>query len=169
MMKVSVVLKHSFFDYQRQYDVRIKVARLFNTYGPQMHPNDGRVVSNFIIQALKEEPVTIYGDGTQTRSFCFVDDLVEGILRLMDRTEDSFGGPVNLGNPHEMTIRELAEKVIALTNSNSVLKFKLLPHDDPKQRMPDISLAREKLNWSPVTTLEDGLKKTIEYFKKKKE
>lgn len=158
-----------FFDYQRQYDVRIKVARLFNTYGPYMHPHDGRVVSNFIIQALKEEPVTIYGDGTQTRSFCFVDDLVEGMIRLMDRTEDDFAGPVNLGNPHEMTIRELAKHIISLTGSRSVLQFKSLPHDDPRQRMPDISLAREKLNWTPTTSLEEGLRNTIEYFKSKKE
>lgn len=157
-----------FFDYQRQYDVKIKVARLFNTYGPKMHPNDGRVVSNFIVQALRGEPVTIYGDGTQTRSFCYVDDLVEGMVSLMDKTENSFCGPVNLGNPHELTIRELAEKVIKLTNSSSTIKIKPLPKDDPRQRMPDITLAREKLNWAPATPLEIGLERTIEYFAKRK-
>ena len=157
-----------FFDYQRQYDVKIKVARLFNTYGPKMHPNDGRVVSNFIVQALRGEPVTIYGDGTQTRSFCYVDDLVEGMIRLMDKTEKSFCGPVNLGNPYELTIRELAEKVIKLTNSSSIIKIKPLPKDDPRQRMPDITLAREKLDWSPVTPLDTGLERTIEYFAKRK-
>lgn len=157
-----------FFDYQRQYDVKIKVARLFNTYGPKMHPNDGRVVSNFIVQALRGEPVTIYGDGTQTRSFCYVDDLVEGMVRLMDKTENSFCGPVNLGNPHELTIAELAEKIIELTNSTSIIKRKPLPKDDPRQRMPDITLAEEKLDWAPATPLETGLQRTIEYFAKRK-
>jgi UDP-glucuronate decarboxylase len=153
-----------FFDYHRQHGVRIKVARIFNTYGPRMHPNDGRVVSNFIMQALRGEPITIYGDGAQTRSFAFVDDLVEGILRLMV-TDDSVTGPVNLGNPNEITVRELAETIIALTQSRSPLVFKPLPEDDPRQRQPDISLAREKLGWSPTVELRDGLERTINYFK----
>jgi UDP-glucuronate decarboxylase len=152
-----------FFDYRRQHDLCIKVARIFNTYGPRMHPNDGRVVSNFIVQALKGESITIYGDGTQSRSFCYVDELVDGLDRLMN-TPDDFTGPVNLGNPGEFTIRELAEKVIAMTNSNSKLVFEPLPHDDPTQRQPDISLAREKLGWEPVIKLEQGLEKTIPYF-----
>ena len=152
-----------FFDYFRQHALDIKVARIFNTYGPRMHPNDGRVVSNFIVQALKGESITIYGEGQQTRSFCYVDDLVEGILRLMD-TEAGFPGPVNLGNPNEFTIRQLAEQVIALTNSSSKLVFHPLPVDDPMQRQPDISLAREKLGWEPTVQLETGLKKTIAYF-----
>jgi UDP-glucuronate decarboxylase len=153
-----------FFDYWRQHRLRIKVARIFNTYGPRMHPNDGRVVSNFIVQALANEPITIYGDGSQTRSFCYVDDLVEGILRLMD-TPDDFTGPVNLGNPAEMTIRELAEKVIALTGSRSKIDQRPLPQDDPIQRQPDIALARAKLGgWTPRVGLEDGLRKTIAYF-----
>ncbi len=153
-----------FFDYHRQHGVRIKVARIFNTYGPRMHPNDGRVVSNFIMQALRGEPITIYGDGAQTRSFAFVDDLVEGILRLMS-TDDGVTGPINLGNPNEITVRELAETVIAMTASRSPLVFKPLPEDDPRQRQPDISLAREKLGWSPTVDLRDGLKRTIDYFK----
>ena len=153
-----------FFDYRRQHDLRIKVARIFNTYGPHMHPHDGRVVSNFIVQALKEEPITIYGDGKQTRSFCYVDDLIEGFIRLMN-TADDFTGPVNLGNPGEFTIRELAEKVIALTGSKSKLVFKPLPSDDPLQRCPDIKLAHEKLGWQPTVKLEDGLAKTIQYFR----
>ena len=153
-----------FFDYRRQHDLRIKVARIFNTYGPHMHPHDGRVVSNFIVQALKEEPITIYGDGKQTRSFCYVDDLIEGFIRLMN-TADDFTGPVNLGNPGELTIRELAEKVIALTGSKSKLVFKPLPSDDPLQRCPDIKLAHEKLGWQPKVKLEDGLAKTIHYFR----
>jgi UDP-glucuronate decarboxylase len=152
-----------FFDYFRQHNLDIKVARIFNTYGPRMHPNDGRVVSNFIVQALKGEPITIYGEGQQTRSFCYVDDLIEGFLRLMD-TEAGFTGPVNLGNPGEFTIRQLAEKVIALTNSASQLEFKPLPSDDPLQRQPDISLAREKLGWQPNVQLEQGLGRTIAYF-----
>jgi UDP-glucuronate decarboxylase len=153
-----------FFDYHRQHGVRIKVARIFNTYGPRMHPNDGRVVSNFIMQALRGEPITVYGDGTQTRSFAFVDDLVEGILRLM-ATDDGVTGPINLGNPNEVTVRQLAETVIAMTQSRSPLVFKPLPADDPRQRQPDISLAREKLGWAPTVGLRDGLERTIAYFK----
>jgi len=152
-----------FFDYHRQHSLRIKVARIFNTYGPCMHPNDGRVVSNFIVQALKNRPITVYGEGAQTRSFCYVDDLIEGIIRLM-KTADDVTGPVNLGNPVEFTIRQLAETVIALTGSASKLEFKPLPDDDPKQRRPDISLAREKLDWEPQIQLEAGLRKTIAYF-----
>ena len=152
-----------FFDYYRQHQLRIKVARIFNTYGPNMHPNDGRVVSNFIMQALRNEPITIYGDGSQSRSFCYVDDLIEAFIRLMD-TPDDFTGPVNTGNPNEFTIKELAEKVIELTGSNSELIYKPLPSDDPTQRQPDITLAREKLGWEPRVQLEEGLKKTIPYF-----
>lgn len=154
-----------FFDYHRQHNLRIKVARIFNTYGPRMHPNDGRVVSNFIMQALQNQPITIYGDGAQTRSFCYVDDLVEAFIRFMD-TPDNITGPINTGNPGEFTIRELAEKVISLTGSSSVLTFRPLPSDDPVQRRPDISKAREILGWEPRIELEDGLKKTIAYFEK---
>ena len=152
-----------FFDYHRQYDLQIKVARIFNTYGPRMHPNDGRVVSNFIMQALQGEDITIYGDGSQTRSFCYADDLIEGFVRLMD-TPDGVTGPINIGNPGEFTIKELAKKVIALTNSNSKLIRLPLPSDDPKQRQPDITLAKETLGWEPKIHLEEGLKKTIAYF-----
>jgi UDP-glucuronate decarboxylase len=152
-----------FFDYYRQHNLDIKVARIFNTYGPQMHPNDGRVVSNFIMQALQNKSITVYGDGMQTRSFCYVDDLIEGFIKLMD-TPSGFTGPVNLGNPNEFTILELAEKVIAMTNSSSQIELKPLPHDDPKQRQPDISLAREKLDWDINIQLEQGLEKTIPYF-----
>ena len=152
-----------FFDYHRQHKLRIKVARIFNTYGPRMHPNDGRVVSNFIVQALKGEAITIYGNGEQTRSFCFVDDLIRGLNLLMD-TGDDFTGPVNIGNPGEFTIRQLAEKVIALTNSSSRIEFRPLPGDDPLQRQPDLTLARAKLGWEPVTQLDEGLQKTIAYF-----
>ena len=152
-----------FFDYRRQHGLNIKVARIFNTYGPRMHPNDGRVVSNFIMQALQGEPITIYGDGSQTRSFCYVDDLVEGFIRLMD-TGPEFPGPVNLGNPNEFTMIELAEAVIELTGSKSRLENRPLPQDDPRQRQPDISLAREKLGWEPKTQLREGLTKTIAYF-----
>jgi UDP-glucuronate decarboxylase len=152
-----------FFDYRRQHNLRIKVARIFNTYGPRMHPNDGRVVSNFIVQALQNQPITIYGDGSQTRSFCYVDDLIEVFIRLMD-TEDDFTGPVNTGNPGEFTIKELAEKVILLTHSKSGLVFRDLPADDPLQRKPDISLAKEKLDWEPQVQLEEGLQRTIPYF-----
>jgi UDP-glucuronate decarboxylase len=152
-----------FFDYRRQHNLPIKVARIFNTYGPRMHPNDGRVVSNFIVQALRREPITIYGDGSQTRSFCYVDDTIDGFIRLM-ATEADFTGPVNLGNPHEFTIRELAEKVLALTGSRSEIAYLSLPRDDPRQRQPDISLARERLGWVPKVPLEQGLKKTIAYF-----
>jgi UDP-glucuronate decarboxylase len=153
-----------FFDYFRQHQLDIKVARIFNTYGPRMHPNDGRVVSNFIVQALRGEPITIYGEGQQTRSFCYVDDLIEGFLRLM-ATEPGFPGPVNLGNPVEFTIRQLAERVIALTGSKSPLVFKALPADDPTQRQPDIRLASEKLGgWEPQVPLDQGLARTIEYF-----
>ncbi|WP_295444360.1 UDP-glucuronic acid decarboxylase family protein [uncultured Thiodictyon sp.] len=152
-----------FFDYRRQHHLRIKVARIFNTYGPRMHLNDGRVVSNFIVQALKGESITIYGDGAQTRSFCFVDDLIEAFVRLMD-TPDDFTGPVNLGNPHEFTIKQLAEKVIAMTGSRSRLTYEPLPSDDPAQRRPDISLAQAQLDWEPGVALEMGLAKTIPYF-----
>lgn len=152
-----------FFDYHRQHGLDIKVARIFNTYGPRMHPNDGRVVSNFIVQALRGDAITIYGEGQQSRSFCYVDDLINGFLRLMD-SEKGFTGPVNLGNPGEFTIRELAEKVIALTNSSSKLEFRPLPVDDPMQRQPNISLAQEKLGWGPTINLEQGLIKTIAYF-----
>jgi UDP-glucuronate decarboxylase len=152
-----------FFDYYRQHRLPIKVARIFNTYGPRMHPNDGRVVSNFIIQALKGEPITIYGDGSQTRSFCYVDDQIDGLVRLME-TADDFTGPVNIGNPSEFSVRELAEKVIDLTGSRSRLTFKPLPEDDPKQRCPDITLAGQALGWQPKTALEEGLKRTIPYF-----
>lgn len=154
-----------FFDYWRQYKTRIKVIRIFNTYGPKMNPTDGRVVSNFIMQALQGEDITIYGTGKQTRSFCYVDDLVDGIIKTMNTTED-FTGPVNLGNPGEFTMLELAEKVLAFTNSKSKLVFKDLPSDDPKQRRPDISKAKQKLNWEPKIQLDEGLKKTIEYFRK---
>ena len=152
-----------FFDYRRQHGLRIKVARIFNTYGPRMHPNDGRVVSNFIVQALQGEPITIYGDGSQTRSFCYVDDLVEGLLRLM-ATPDDFTGPVNLGNPSECTILELAERVVALTHSKSRIVVKPLPTDDPRRRKPDISKAETHLGWRPTVSLEEGLPKTIAYF-----
>jgi UDP-glucuronate decarboxylase len=152
-----------FFDYWRQHGMRVKVARIFNTYGPRMHPNDGRVVSNFIVQALKNEPITLYGDGSQTRSFCYVDDMVAAFLGLMD-TPDEFTGPVNLGNPGEFSIRELAEKIISLTGSRSELVFHPLPTDDPRQRKPDISLAKQELGWEPRAQLEEGLKRTIAYF-----
>ena len=153
-----------FFDYYRQHGLRIKVARIFNTYGPRMHPNDGRVVSNFIVQALKGEPISIYGDGSQTRSFCYVDELIGGLVCLM-ATPDDFTGPVNLGNPNEFTMLELAEKVKALTGSASPIVFKPLPSDDPRQRQPDITLAREKLGWDPAMSLDKGLARTIEYFR----
>ena len=153
-----------FSDYRRQHGVRTKIARIFNTYGPRMHPNDGRVVSNFIVQALRGDPITIYGEGTQTRSFCYVDDLIEGFLRLMS-TEDDFCGPVNLGNPDEFTIRQLAELVVGMTKSPSQLVFKPLPSDDPRQRQPDIALARQKLDWEPKIKLREGLEKTIQYFR----
>jgi UDP-glucuronate decarboxylase len=152
------------FDYHRQHSVQIKVARIFNTYGPRMHPNDGRVVSNFIMQALRGEDITLYGDGKQTRSFCFVDDLVEGLVRLM-ATDRDVTGPINLGNPVEFTIRELAELVIELTASSSSLVHKPLPQDDPRQRQPDITRAKETLDWAPGIRLRDGLEKTIAYFR----
>lgn len=152
-----------FFDYRRQYDLCIKVARIFNTYGPHMHPNDGRVVSNFIMQALCGEDITIYGDGQQTRSFCYVDDMIEGIVRLMN-TNHAVTGPINLGNTGEFTIRQLAEQVIALTGSSSLLVYAPLPEDDPLQRQPDISLAKKQLGWKPVVALEAGLQRTIAYF-----
>jgi UDP-glucuronate decarboxylase len=154
-----------FFDYWRQHQVQIKVARIFNTYGPRMHPNDGRVVSNFIVQALKGEDITIYGSGNQTRSFCYVDDLIDVIILLMESKAD-ITGPINIGNPGEFTMLELAEKVISLTGSRSKLVFKSLPSDDPKQRQPDISLAKEMLDWQPKVSLDDGLKETIAYFAK---
>ncbi|KXB09545.1 NAD-dependent dehydratase [candidate division MSBL1 archaeon SCGC-AAA385M11] len=151
------------YDYYRQHNLPIKVARIFNTYGPRMYMYDGRVVSNFIVQALQNEPITIYGEGEQTRSFCYVDDMIEGFIRLMD-TEDEFTGPVNLGNSGEFTIRELAEKVLDLTGSKSELIFESLPEDDPRQRKPEIKLAQEKLGWEPTISLEEGLPRTIEYF-----
>jgi UDP-glucuronate decarboxylase len=154
-----------FFDYQRQHDLDIKVVRIFNTYGPRMHPNDGRVVSNFIVQALRGEDITIYGDGSQSRSFCYVDDMIEGFVRMMD-SERSLSGPVNMGNPVEFTMLELAENVLRLTDSKSKLTFKPLPTDDPRQRQPNITLAKEKLGWEPKVRLEDGLKETIDYFRK---
>jgi UDP-glucuronate decarboxylase len=153
-----------FMNYYHQNNVRIKIMRIFNTYGPRMHPNDGRVVSNFIVQALKNEVITIYGDGSQTRSFCYVDDLIEGMVRMMN-TGDEFTGPVNIGNPGEFTILELAEKVLNMTGSRSKLIFLPLPADDPMQRQPDISLARKTLGWEPKISLEEGLNKTIAYFK----
>ena len=153
-----------FFDYYRQTGLEIKVARIFNTYGPRMHPADGRVVSNFIVQALDGEPITIYGDGLQTRSFCFVDDLIEGLIRLMD-TPAAFTGPVNLGNPAEFTMQQLAELVIAETNSSSPLVTRPLPQDDPKQRQPDISVAKAQLGWTPKVSLAEGLKPTVQYFR----
>ena len=152
-----------FFDYHRQHRVNIKVARIFNTYGPRMHPNDGRVVSNFIMQALRNEPITLYGDGQQTRSFCFVDDLIGGLMALME-TPREFIGPVNLGNPGEFTIKELAEMVIEMTGSRSTLTYLPLPSDDPRQRCPDISLAREAMGWAPSIPLREGLAQTIKYF-----
>ncbi|WP_241085805.1 UDP-glucuronic acid decarboxylase family protein [Candidatus Vondammii sp. HM_W22] len=153
-----------FFDYYRQYGIDIKVVRIFNTYGPNMNPDDGRVVSNFIVQALKGKDITIYGDGQQTRSFCYVDELVDGLIRMM-RSDNGFTGPVNLGNPFEFTILELAEMIIKITGSASTIINKPLPSDDPRQRQPDISLAKDKLEWEPIVKLEDGLKDTIEYFK----
>ncbi|HFC12596.1 MAG TPA: SDR family oxidoreductase [Anaerolineae bacterium] len=154
-----------FFDYKRQHDLRIKVGRIFNTYGPHMHPNDGRVVSNFIMQALQNEPITIYGEGNQTRSFCYVDDLIEAFVRFM-ASNDEIVGPINLGNPGEFTIRELAEKVIEYTDSKSELIFESLPSDDPAQRKPDITQARDVLGWEPKINLDEGLKQTIPYFKR---
>jgi UDP-glucuronate decarboxylase len=155
-----------FFDYYRQHQLRIKVARIFNTYGPRMHPDDGRVVSNFIVQALEGRPITLYGDGNQTRSFCFVEDLIEGFIRLM-ASGDDVTGPINLGNPREMTVRELAEMVVAQTGAKSEIIFQPLPADDPMQRQPNITLAKEKLGWEPKIRLEDGLERTIAYFKKR--
>jgi UDP-glucuronate decarboxylase len=154
-----------FFDYHRQYSVNIRIARIFNTYGPRMHPKDGRVVSNFIVQALRNEPVTLYGEGTQTRSFCYVDDLIEGFIRLM-AAPDNVIGPMNLGNPGEFTVRQLAETVIEMTGSKSRLVFKPLPQDDPLQRQPDITRAREQLGWLPKVALHQGLERTIAYFDK---
>jgi len=154
-----------FFDYNRQHKLRIKVARIFNTYGPHMHPNDGRVVSNLIMQALANKPITIYGDGSQTRSFCYVDDLIEGFVRLMNSPDD-VTGPINMGNPGEFTILELAEKILELTDSKSELIYEDLPSDDPTQRQPDITLAKKILDWEPKIMLEDGLKKTIPYFER---
>jgi UDP-glucuronate decarboxylase len=153
-----------FFDYYRQHRLDIRVVRIFNTYGPRMHPNDGRVVSNFIMQALTDQDITVFGEGNQTRAFCFVDDLIEGILRMMHNPDD-FTGPVNLGNPNEFTILQLAEKVIRLTGSRSQIVFKPLPTDDPTQRRPDIELARQKLGWQPTIELEEGLQRTIDYFR----
>ncbi len=154
-----------FFDYHRQHKLKIKVARIFNTYGPRMYPNDGRVVSNFIMQALKGENITVFGDGKQTRSFCYVDEMIDGLVKLMNSPDD-FTGPVNLGNPKEFSVLELANKVIELTDSKSKIVFKPLPQDDPLQRKPDITLAKNKLKWTPAVSLEQGLKNTIKYFKK---
>jgi UDP-glucuronate decarboxylase len=155
-----------FFDYHRQYGLNIRVARIFNTYGPRMHPNDGRVISNFIIQALRGEDITIYGDGSQTRSFCYVDDMIEGFLRFMALSGKDIPGPINLGNPREFNIRQLGEMVIEMTGSSSKLEFRALPTDDPKQRQPNISQARKVLEWQPETEVESGMRKTIEYFDK---
>jgi UDP-glucuronate decarboxylase len=152
-----------FFDYQRQHRTRIKVVRIFNTYGPRMLPNDGRVVSNFIVQALTGQDITLYGDGMQTRAFCYVDDLIDGLVRMMN-TGDDISGPVNLGNPHEITVRELAERIIALTGASSKIVFRPLPQDDPMQRCPDITLAKSVLGWEPAVELEKGLTRTIAYF-----
>jgi UDP-glucuronate decarboxylase len=152
-----------FFDYYRQHKLEIRVMRIFNTYGPRMAQDDGRVVSNFILQALKNEPITIYGDGTQTRSFCYVDDLIEGMYMLMNK--DEFMGPVNIGNPNEIDLLELAKRIIEITGSGSQLIFQSLPQDDPRQRNPDISLAKEVLNWEPKIPLDEGLKRTVEYFR----
>ena len=154
------------FDYHRQYDVKIKVARIFNTFGPNMAINDGRVVSNFILQALEDKPISIYGNGDQTRSFCFVDDLVEGLVLLMN-SDDSFTGPINLGNPNEIQIKILAEKIIEMTNSSSIIEYKPLPEDDPVKRRPDISLAKEVLGWEPKINIAEGITKTISYFEEK--
>lgn len=154
-----------FFDYHRQHKLKIKVARIFNTYGPRMHPNDGRVVSNFIMQALRGEDITVFGDGSQTRSFCYVDDMIDGLVKLMNSPDD-FTGPVNLGNPKEFSILELAKKVIDLTGSKSKIAFKPLPQDDPIQRKPDITLAEKTLEWTPTISLEEGLKKTVKYFER---
>jgi len=154
-----------FFDYHRQHGLKIKIARIFNTYGPRMHPNDGRVVSNFIVQALQGQPITVYGEGGQSRSFCFVDDLIDGFVKLMN-SNDGFVGPVNLGNPGEFTILELAEKVVAMTGSKSEIVFKELPSDDPRQRKPDITMAKNELGWEPIVKLDSGLIPTIEYFEK---
>lgn len=154
-----------FFDYHRQHNLDIKVARIFNTYGPRMHPSDGRVVSNFIVAALRGEPIPIYGDGSQTRSFCYVDDLIAGFLRLMDSADD-VTGPINIGNPGEFSMRELAEKVVSITKSKSDIIYLPLPQDDPKQRRPDITMAKSVLEWKPNIALDEGLRKTIEYFKK---
>lgn len=153
-----------FFDYHRQLGLKIKVARIFNTYGPRMHPNDGRVVSNFIVHALQGRPITIYGDGSQTRSFCYVDDTVDGLIRLMD-SPDEVTGPINIGNPNEMTVRELAEQVVAAVGSSARLEFRDLPSDDPRQRQPDITRARELLGWEPRVPLDKGLERTIAYFR----
>ncbi|MCI5150444.1 MAG: SDR family oxidoreductase [Candidatus Electrothrix sp. MAN1_4] len=152
-----------FFDYRRQHNLNIKVARIFNTYGPRMHPNDGRVVSNFIVQALHNKPITVYGDGSQTRSFCYLDDMIDAFILLMN-TGDDFTGPVNLGNPGEFTILELAEHILEMTGSKSEILFQPLPHDDPQQRKPDISLAKKELGWEPKVKLKEGIAKTIEYF-----
>ncbi len=152
-----------FFDYHRQHKLRIKVVRIFNTYGPRMHPNDGRVVSNFIVQALQGKPITLYGDGSQTRAFCYVSDLVEGFIRLM-RTGDDVTGPINMGNPHEIPVRELAERIVRLTGSKSSIVYRPLPQDDPTQRCPDITMARKVLGWEPTVALDEGLQRTITYF-----
>jgi UDP-glucuronate decarboxylase len=155
-----------FFDYHRQHGVPIRVARIFNTYGPRMQPSDGRVVSNFIVQALRGEPITVYGDGRQTRSFCFVDDLIEGLLRLM-ATDDAVTGPINLGNPHEVQVLELAKQIVGMTGSKSNIQFEPMPADDPRQRQPDIAAARRLLDWEPKVSLEEGLGRTIAHFQER--
>ena len=164
MMKASDAPKRFFFDYHRQHGINIRVVRIFNTYGPRMHPNDGRVVSNFILQALKNQDITVFGDGGQSRSFCFVEDMIDGFIRMMGAPDD-VTGPINLGNPNEFTILELAEKIIALTGSSAKIVFRPLPADDPMQRQPDISRAKKHLGWEPEIQLEEGLKRTIAYFK----
>jgi len=164
-MKENAAPKPFFFDYNRQHNLDIKVVRIFNTYGPRMHPNDGRVVSNFIVQALKGEEITMYGDGQQTRSFCYVDDLIDAMIKMMN-SEQGFTGPVNIGNPVEFTMLQLAEIIIKLSGSKSKIIYRPLPSDDPKQRQPNIELAKAKLGWQPKVNLEDGLKETIAYFKK---
>ena len=163
MMKVKDAPKPFFCDYHRQHNLTIKIARIFNTYGPKMHPSDGRVVSNFIMQALQNKPITVYGDGSQTRSFCYVDDLINGLVVLMT-SPNTFTGPVNLGNSAELTVLDLARQIIILCNSKSEIIFKALPTDDPLKRKPDISLAKKELSWKPEISLEQGLKKTISYF-----
>ena len=166
MTRASAARRHCFFDYRRQLNLDAKVLRIFNTYGPRMRPDDGRVVSNFIVQALQNKDITVYGDGYQTRSFCYVNDLVEGMVAMMD-TQSDYSGPVNLGNPDEISILELAEKIKKYTGSRSKIAYRPLPQDDPGQRLPDITRAKKDLNWEPVIPLEEGLKPVIDYFEKR--